>query len=72
MQDKVKVHVTLKNGQTFSGNAFIKSRERLQDILNDKRTFIPFEKLIEECSVKVETYKIIIVNKDSISSLEER
>lgn len=38
----VEVDVTLSNGMVLKGNFFLNSQERIIDMLNDDRHFLPF------------------------------
>jgi hypothetical protein len=40
-KNKMSVALTLSNGEMFYGSIFISPGDRLQDIMNDKRQFIP-------------------------------
>ena len=71
--NKIKVYVRLFDSTAFWGNVFIKDKERLQDLLNDDRKFIPVEKLEEKRGVSSEdTYVTVVLHKDGISYMEER
>lgn len=39
---KAEVEVTMSDGRTFKGNFYINAQERVLDVLNDERTFLPF------------------------------
>jgi len=70
---KIKVYVRLFDGTTFWGNVFVKPDDRLQDLLNDERKFIPVEKLEDKRGVKSEdTYVTVVLHKDGIHYMEER
>lgn len=65
--------VVLKNGTEFFGRLFLQGDERVQDILNDSRRFIPLERHYENRGRGSEDiWKIIVLSKDSIQSIEER
>jgi len=68
----LKVVVTLTDGRSYWANAFLEDSERLQDLLNDSRKFIPFNVFIDERSTKADTYRLMIIHKDSITTIEER
>jgi len=70
---KIKVYVRLFDSTAFWGNVFVNEDQRLQDLLNDERKFIPLEKLEEQRGVKSEdTYVTVVLHKDGISYVEER
>jgi len=70
---KIKVYVRLFDSTSFWGNVFVNEDQRLQDLLNDERKFIPLEKLEEQRGVKSEdTYVTVVLHKDGISYMEER
>jgi len=69
----IKVHVSLFTGETFWGYVYLKDDERVQDLMNDDRKFIPFKKVHLERGPKSQvTESNLVVNKDAIASLEER
>lgn len=68
---KIKVDVTLQNGDSFFGYMFLRDGERLQDVLNDKRSFVPIEKQQRKSSIKEDVYKMTIIHKEFIGSIEE-
>jgi hypothetical protein len=70
-QHKVKVHVHVTNEQSFFAYMYIAETQRMQDIVNDERTFLPFEKMINEASYARDTYKFVVINKANIISIEE-
>ncbi len=57
---KVEVDLALMDGTTLRGSLFATQRQRLVDMMNDPRAFIPIE--LEDGTVKV-------VNKAAISSI---
>ena len=70
---KIKVYVRLFDSTSFWGNVFVNKDQRLQDLLNDERKFIPIEKLDEQRGVKSEdAYVTVVLHKDGISYMEER
>ena len=40
---KVEVEITLIDGSRMSGNLFLNRDERVLDLFNDRRAFVPFE-----------------------------
>ncbi len=55
--NKIEVELLLDGGTTFRANLFVRDLERVNDLLNDPRKFIPFEDV---------TGQIRLVNKESI------
>lgn len=73
---KTKINVILhtKDGQTHWGYIMLDNDERLQDVMNDERKFVPCFILKVNKSVSSERedeYKMKIVSKDFINILEE-
>jgi len=62
--EKVKKHVTIRTteGRAISGQVFLLSSERLSDLINQDRQFIPVEKENET----------EMINKNHIISIVER
>jgi len=72
-QTKLKVYVKTFDGVTFWGYVFLNDNQRVQDLLNDDRKFIPFLKTHLERGPKNEvTSSSIVINKDAIVSIEEK
>ena len=69
---KVKVVVKLFTQEQFFGNIYLKDQQRLQDLLNDDRRFIPFEKTHMDRRPGNEVVSTnIVISKDAIASVEE-
>ena len=70
---KIKVVVKTFVQEQFFGNVYLEDGQRVQDLLNDERKFIPFEKTHIERGPKNEVEVTnIVLNKDAIASIEER
>ena len=70
--NKLKVAVTMIHGKTVWGFIFLEDGCRSQDLLNDERKFIPLNILRDDRSVRTkDEYKIMMIHKDSIMTLEE-
>jgi len=69
---EVKVYVRLFNGMNFWGYVYIKEGQRVQDLLNDDRKFIPVKKLEDKRGVSTEDiYRNICLHKDGVHYIEE-
>jgi bacterioferritin-associated ferredoxin len=67
-----KVVVTLRSGKFFWGRVYLQKNQRLSDLLNDSRVFIPISKLHDNRGTYRDAiYTTIIIHKDSIQSLED-
>ncbi len=55
---KAEVELTLSDGSALVGNFFLNSQERVLDVLNDERSFLPFVH---------NDGGFTVVNKDAIS-----
>lgn len=42
-KDKTEVEVTFVNGSTMRGHFYVAPAQRVADVLNDTRSFLPFE-----------------------------
>jgi len=70
---KTKVHVKLFTQEQFFAYLYVKDDERVQDLLNDDRKFLPLEKSFDDRGRSNEdVYTHIVLNKDAIASIEER
>jgi zona occludens toxin (predicted ATPase) len=71
---KCKVILHLTDGREIWGNVFLQSDDRLQDLLNDGRKFIPVIKIDESRNSAISKDKAItvIIHKDAILTIEER
>lgn len=57
------ITVVLTDGRTIEGKIFVGYNERILDVLNDKRTFVPMED---------EDGNIIIISKDAVVTADTR
>jgi len=70
--NKIKVVVRLFTQEQFFGNLYLGDGERVQDLMNDDRKFIPFEKTHMERGPKNQvTTSTIVISKEAIASIEE-
>ena len=72
----VKVYARMFDGLAFWGYVFLKEDQRVQDLLNDERKFIPIRKLEDKrgaLSLKADedNYKDVCIHKDGIYYIEE-
>lgn len=64
---KIKVSITTITQQTIWGYVWCFNRQRVQDILNDDRAFLPIEIINQHTG----SLKEVLYNKDQIAALEE-
>jgi hypothetical protein len=62
-KDKSSVTILLGDGETLEGSLFIPSHDRLVDMLNDERMFLPFESSEGE---------FLVINKSAIKTISNR
>ena len=71
--NKVKVVVKLFTHDSFFGHVYLEDSQRVQDLLNDERKFIPFEKThVERGPNNSVSSTNIVISKDAIATIEER
>ncbi len=59
-RQKMEVDLTLMDGTALRGNLFVTQRQRLVDVMNDPRAYIPIE--LEDGTIK-------LVNKSNIGTI---
>lgn len=64
-----RVFVKLTDGTDFFGTVYLAEDERLQDICNDMRRFLPIERSYDNKAVKLS--KLVCINKQQLLSIEE-
>lgn len=70
---EIKVIVTLINEKQIWGTLYKLPGERLQDLLNDGRAFLPFYGLAyQQTATKASIERMTMLNKNAIISIEER
>lgn len=70
---EMKVLVKLTNEEDFFAVLYLEPDERLQDLLNDSRKFIPMLKHMQRRGTyDKDVYVLLVIHKDSIQSVEER
>lgn len=65
MEHKIKVSITLTSGTTWHECFIHLNEQRLSDIMNDEREFLPITR------ADVNKEKMVIVNKKMISTVTE-
>lgn len=65
-KEKLKVYVKMADGQRLLGFFFAEPTERLQDILNDQRSFLPLYALGDNGK-----YQLIMLAKAFVQQVEE-
>jgi len=70
--EELKVFVKLKSGDTFFAIIYITAGGRLQDLVNDRRAFLPMMRQMNSRSPNSkDIWKFVVLNKDSIEFIEE-
>lgn len=67
----LKVIVKTDKDEYFFGYVFLDEGQRLQDLVNDERKFVPINKHVEKSHSREDVYRVVMLNKDSIWSIEE-
>lgn len=68
-----KVHVKLTTGEDFFGEVFLHPDQRLQDLVNDERQFLPVKQYKTNRGRGNEDVRVdTVVNKSILAILEER
>jgi len=68
-----KVYVRMFDSTSFWGLVYLQEDQRVQDLLNDDRKFIPVEKLEDKRPANSgDVYHTICLHKDGIHYMEER
>jgi len=62
-KDKTSVSIVLNDGETLEGSLFVPSHDRLVDMLNDERMFLPFETTKGD---------FLVLNKAAIKTISSR
>jgi len=65
-KSKLKVYVKMSDGQRLLGFFYVSEAERLQDILNDDRAFLPLNALGDNGK-----YTLIVIAKRYMQQIEE-
>lgn len=71
-QNQVKVYIkTLIEDKEFFGYIYLNDGQRVQDLVNDDRSFVPVNRQMRERSSKEDVYKMVMLNKSIIGYIEE-
>jgi hypothetical protein len=62
-KDKLEVTIVTIDGEKINGSLYVPSHERLVDVMNDDRRFLPFES---------DDGNFVILNKALIAKLQDR
>lgn len=65
-KEKLKVYVKMSDGQRLIGFFFAQQDERLQDLLNDERSFLPLYALGDNGK-----YHLVMISKAFVQQVEE-
>lgn len=69
---QIKVLIHLSSGKDSIGVLYLEPEQRLQDLLNDGRLFIPFYGLVDKDKTgKAAIERFTFLNKSAIVSLQE-
>jgi hypothetical protein len=69
---QAKVYVRMFDSTSFWGKVYLEDKQRVQDLLNDERKFIPVERLDDRRGMDTEdTYHTVCLHKDGIYYMEE-
>ncbi|WP_343222671.1 hypothetical protein [Marinobacterium ramblicola] len=64
-KSEIKVYVRMHDGSRMLGNVFLAEGERLQDIMNDDRTFLPIH------AEDQKSISVVMLSKRYIQQIEE-
>ena len=67
-KDRYPVRVTMQNGLEMEGYMFVQSHERLIDVMNDDRNFLPFETKEDDFMILNKTGILQIVTRSERSA----
>jgi len=73
---RIKAYIRMFDGHSLWGYVYLKEDQRVQDLLNDERKFIPIRKLEEKRGALAlkpdeDNYKDVCIHKDGIYYIEE-
>ena len=73
-KDKLKVEITYADGKEEWAYLYLVEGERLQDVINDKRPFLPvllLKGVTRNQVIPEDNYKLVLINKQSIFRVKE-
>lgn len=70
--ETIKVFVKLTDGTDFFGQVYVHNGDRVQDLLNDKRQFLPIQRHFHERGAGKDIWVTVCINKATIILIEER
>ena len=72
--EKIEVELLLSDGATFRVSLFVRDMERVNDLLNDPRSFLPFEDLGEQVRLVNKTMIVTVIPHDeqNVARLQEQ
>lgn len=73
-KDKLKVEITYADGKEEWAYLYLVEGERLQDVINDERPFLPvllLKGVTRNQVIPEDNYKLVLINKQSISRVKE-
>ena len=68
-KDPLKVVIDFLNGESKSAYVYLEDEQRLQDLVNDSRHFLPVYFMIDDDHEP--RFKCVMINKTEIHSIEE-
>ncbi len=63
--NKIEVELLLTGGTTFRVNLFVRDLERVNDLLNDPRSFLPFEDVTGQIRLVNKAMILTVIPTDS-------
>ena len=66
---KLRATVKLNDGEVLEGHIFCLSKERVTDVLNDERPFLPFEGLDKQIQIIAKSTVAAVYPRDAIPDL---
>lgn len=73
-KDKLKVEITYADGKEEWAYLYLVEGERLQDVINDERPFLPvllLKGVTRNQVIPEDNYKLVLINKQSIFRVKE-
>ena len=73
-KNKLKVEITYSDGKEEWAYLYLVEGERLQDVINDERPFLPvllLKGVTRNQVIPEDNYKLVLINKQSIFRVKE-